>query len=185
MTARSRELVTGHYAGAVTRFAAFVLDWLLITTGFGLGLGAFSLVVSVITREDFYIVQGNGLIWVLALLGWAFVYMVVSLSLAGRTPGKAIVGLRVVNRDGSPLTPRRAIVRVLALPLSFLLFGIGFVGILFGRERRGLHDVIAGTAVVYDWGDRRAELPAPLTSWLDKRQATDPLTTPTDEGAET
>jgi uncharacterized RDD family membrane protein YckC len=109
--------------------------------------------------------------------------MTVSLSLAGRTPGKAIVGLRVVNRDGSPLAPRRAVLRVLAFPLSFVVLGLGFVGILFGAERRGLHDVIAGTAVVYDWGDRRAELPAPLTRWLHKRKAADVLTTGSDKGA--
>ena len=56
------------------------------------------------------------------------------------------------------------------MPLTFLTFGIGFVGLLIGRERRGLHDVIAGTAVVYDWGDRAAELPAPLTRFLARNQ---------------
>ncbi len=176
MTAHGRELVTGHYAGAVTRFAAFLLDWFLIGTLFGLGLGALSLIIRIITRDEFYLDQGRGIVWVLALLVWAFVYTTVSLAVAGRTPGKAVVGLRVVNRDGSPLAPRRALVRVLAFPLSFLVLGLGFAGILFGNERRALHDVIARTAVVYDWGERRAELPAPLTRWLDKRQATRSLT---------
>lgn len=40
---------------------------------------------------------------------------------------------------------------------------------ILGRERRALHDVIAGSAVVYDWGDRPAQLPAPLTRWLERR----------------
>ena len=31
---------------------------------------------------------------------------------------------------------------------------------------RALHDLCAGTAVVYDWGDRPAELPGPLSSYL-------------------
>ncbi len=172
MTGRSRELVTGHYAGAVTRFAAFLLDWFIIITSFGLGLGALSLALSVITRSDLHLDQGRGLAWVVALAVWAFIYSTASLSLAGRTPAKAVVGLRVVNRDGSPLASRRALVRVLAFPLSFIVLGLGFVGILIGRERRALHDVVAGTAVVYDWGERRAELPAPLTRWLEKRQAT-------------
>ncbi len=85
--------------------------------------------------------------------------------------GKAIVGLRVVNRDGSPLGGPRAFLRVLVFPLSFALLGWGFLGILLGRERRALHDVTAVTTVVYDWGDRPAELPAPLTSWLSRRTA--------------
>ncbi len=182
MTGRNRELVTGHYAGAVTRFAAFLLDSFIIVTSFGLGLGALSLVLAVITRSDFHLDQGRGFAWVVALSVWAFIYFTTSLSLAGRTPAKAVVGLRVVNRDGSPLASRRAFVRVLAFPLSFIVLGLGFVGILIGRERRALHDVIAGTAVVYDWGDRRAELPAPLTRWLDKRQATVALPVrPTDD----
>jgi hypothetical protein len=33
-------------------------------------------------------------------------------------------------------------------------------------ERRALHDVLAGSAVVYDWGDRPAEMPAPITRWF-------------------
>jgi uncharacterized RDD family membrane protein YckC len=49
-------------------------------------------------------------------------------------------------------------VRTLAFPLSFLLLGLGFLGILFGRDRRALHDVIAGTAVVYAWDAREARL---------------------------
>jgi hypothetical protein len=43
-------------------------------------------------------------------------------------------------------------------PLSFLLFGLGFLGILIQRERRALHDLIAGTAVVCAWDARAARL---------------------------
>jgi hypothetical protein len=53
---------------------------------------------------------------------------------------------------------RRAIVRTLAFPLSFLVLGLGFLGILLGDQRRALHDVIAGTAVVYLWDARAARL---------------------------
>jgi uncharacterized RDD family membrane protein YckC len=42
--------------------------------------------------------------------------------------------------------------------LNFLLFGLGFLGILVGGKRRALHDVIAGTAVVYSWDARVARL---------------------------
>ena len=48
--------------------------------------------------------------------------------------------------------------RALVFPLSFLLFGLGFLGILVAREHRALHDVIAGTAVVYSWDARSARL---------------------------
>jgi uncharacterized RDD family membrane protein YckC len=56
------------------------------------------------------------------------------------------------------LEPRRGIVRALVFPLSFLLCGLGFLGILVQREHRALHDLIAGTAVVYAWDARAARL---------------------------
>jgi uncharacterized RDD family membrane protein YckC len=36
--------------------------------------------------------------------------------------------------------------------------GLGFIGILLGRNRRALHDVIAGTVVIYSWDARAARL---------------------------
>ena len=96
--------------------------------------------------------------WVAGLAIWAFLYLWVGLGIAGRTPGKGLAGLRVVNKAGDPLTSGRAAFRVLVYPLSFVLLGVGLLGALFGRHRRCLHDVIAGTCVIYDWGGRTAEL---------------------------
>jgi uncharacterized RDD family membrane protein YckC len=87
---------------------------------------------------------------------------------------QALVGLKVVRTDGSPLKPGAAAIRTVVLPFSFLLFGIGALMALVDRRRRALQDVAAGSAVVYDWGDRPAALPAPLTKFLDKRNATLP-----------
>jgi uncharacterized RDD family membrane protein YckC len=70
----------------------------------------------------------------------------------------AALGVRVVRADGAAAEPRRGVVRALVFPLSFLLFGLGFLGILVQRERRALHDLIAGTAVVYEWDARAARL---------------------------
>jgi uncharacterized RDD family membrane protein YckC len=49
-------------------------------------------------------------------------------------------------------------VRVCAFPLSVIPLGLGFVPIVTGREHRALHDLIAGTAVVYAWDARAARL---------------------------
>jgi uncharacterized RDD family membrane protein YckC len=43
-------------------------------------------------------------------------------------------------------------------PLSLLFFGFGSLLILFRRDRRALHDLIAGSAVVYAWDARAARL---------------------------
>src|ERR1017187_6522539 len=80
--------------------------------------------------------------------GWELLYFAYSWSVGGKTFGMAGLGIEVVRSDGADLDPRRAAIRTLALPLSFLLCGLGFAGILFQREHRALHDLIAGTAVV-------------------------------------
>ena len=95
---------------------------------------------------------------VVALGVWAFLYFAHPLAVSGRTFGMAVVGVRVVRADGSDLGTRRAVVRVLALPLSFLLLCFGILLIALRADRRALHDLIAGSAVVYAWDARAARL---------------------------
>ena len=91
-------------------------------------------------------------------VAWEFVYFGYWWAVSGRTPGMAALGIRVVRADGTVLPPKRAVVRALVFPLSFLLFGLGFLGILVQHEHRALHDLIAGSAVVYSWDARAARL---------------------------
>jgi uncharacterized RDD family membrane protein YckC len=79
------------------------------------------------------------------------VYFTYGLATTGRTVGKALVGTRVVRADGSDLHAGRAALRVLMMPLSFALFGIGLLLIVIRRDRRALHDLIVDTAEVYYW----------------------------------
>jgi uncharacterized RDD family membrane protein YckC len=75
---------------------------------------------------------------------WEFFYFGYSWAASGRTFGMAVLGVRVVRADGEALDPWRGAVRALVFPLSFLFFGLGFLGILVQREHRALHDLIAG-----------------------------------------
>lgn len=168
----SRSGVSGHYAGAFTRLAAFLIDWFLLAALYGALIAGVQWFAEAFLGVALTISGGDRWIWVAGFAFWAYLYMAVGLTITGRTPGKSLLGLKVVTRTGQPLGAGRASARVLAEPLSFVAFGLGLVGIVIGRERRALHDVIAGTAVVYDWGDRPAELPAPLTRWLERRGVT-------------
>ena len=124
---------------------------------FLLALAAASWAALVLTGKD--ITWHKGDIWVItAYAVWAFIYFAHSWAASGRTAGMALFGVRVVAEDGAGVSGRRAVVRTLALPLSFLFLGLGFAGILFGDRRRALHDVIAGTAVIYSWDARAARL---------------------------
>jgi len=168
--ARERPSITGHYAGPVARMAALALDWLTMVFLFGLFTAMSSWIFELLFGGDGRDLTIAPLWSALFLGGWAFLYFAVPLAVTGRTFGKAVVGVRVVGRDGAPLGPGHAIVRVLVLPISFLVLGLGLVGAVFGRRRRTLHDVAAGSVEVIDWGARPAALPTPLNNWLVHRQ---------------
>jgi uncharacterized RDD family membrane protein YckC len=166
---RTLETVSGNYAGPVTRAVAGALDIAAIVALYTIGVAG----LGILTRVLFGFELGRGGPWgVVALAVWAFTYLFVGVLITGRTIGMGLVGLRVVHADGTAPMPRAAFVRTLTLPLSALLLGIGFWMILFRRDHRGLHDVIAATAVVYDWGDRQAEMPGPLADFLHRASGT-------------
>ena len=89
---------------------------------------------------------------------WLLLYFAYPIAVGGSTLGMAIVGLEVVTKDGSGVGAGRAVLRTLCLPLSVIFLGIGILMILVNRQRRALHDLIAGTAVVYSWNARAARL---------------------------
>ena len=147
----------GHYAGFVSRFIAFVLDCVVSITAFMLVVGAVSFASWVLTGSFVHWNRGDPWV-VLAFVGWQFLFYSYFWGADGKTPGMALVGVQIVGEDGSRVGARRGLLRTLAFPLSFLLLGLGFLGILLGRDRRALHDSIAGTAVVYAWSAREARL---------------------------
>jgi len=147
----------GDYAGFASRFIAFVFDIAISIGIFMLVLSAASYAASVLTGSSIHWNRGD--LWVvLAFFGWEFFYYAYFWTASGKTPGMTLLGVQVVGQDGSNVGTRRGLVRTLAFPLSFLLLGLGFAGILLGRDRRALHDSIAGTAVVYAWDARAARL---------------------------
>ncbi len=88
----------------------------------------------------------------LMILGANLWYVVGGWARTGRTPGKALLRLSVVPAGSSEFTPgiglQRAFVRFLALNLSGALLGTGFLLVLFRKDHRALHDLLAGTSVV-------------------------------------
>jgi uncharacterized RDD family membrane protein YckC len=147
----------GHYAGIATRLAAFGIDLLVIVLSYDLLGSAIEFVVSRLEGESWHISNVPVLSGVF-LGAWALFYCTYPVAAGGRTLGMAIAGLRVVRPDGSPVGWSGAVVRVLALPLSFLTLGVGFLLILIRPDRRALQDLIGRTAVVYAWDARTARL---------------------------
>jgi uncharacterized RDD family membrane protein YckC len=78
------------------------------------------------------------------------VYFVTAVAITGRTVGKAVMGIRVVGINGRRLPPARALVRTVAYLVSLVPLFAGFLWVLVDRERRGWHDHIARSRVVYE-----------------------------------
>ena len=159
----------GHYAGAVSRLAAFAADvgasWGLFT----LGAAALDFSVQLVTGGQFSLTK-HPLVSLVVVVLWEFVYFAYQWALSGKTMGMALLGIRVVRTDGSPIGWRQAVIRTRTLPLSFLFLGLGFLGILVSRDRHAFHDRFAGTAVVYSWDARAARL-----RWLARQEPAPPV----------
>jgi len=154
----------GNYAGAISRLAAFAADvgasWGLYTLGVALLNAALKLV-----SGHSFTLSNHQLPAFIVLTLWEFLYFTYQWAVSGKTLGMAILGLQVVTRQGAPISGRQAVFRTVGLGLTLLTAGIGFVGIVYQRERRALNDFIAGTAVVYDWDARAARL-----RWIARKE---------------
>ena len=147
----------GHNAGIVTRLAAFGIDVLVAAALFTLGGSAVEFLLSSLSGRDVAL-SDVPIVSVVALVVWLLIYFTYPVAVGGRTLGMALVGLQVTTKDGGHVGPARALLRTLLIPLSVALLGIGILTILIDRRRRALHDLIAGTIVVYSWNARAARL---------------------------
>ncbi len=158
----------GHYAGVVTRLAAFGIDVVVAMTLFTLGGAVLEYVSSSLIGRSVSL-SNAPIISVIVLTLWLLIYFAYPIAVGGRTLGMAFVGLEVVTKEGRPVSGKGAVLRTLFLPLSIIFLGLGILMILLNRDRRALHDLIAGTAVVYSWNARAARL-----RFLAKRSTEEP-----------
>lgn len=75
-------------------------------------------------------------------------YFTLFVGSCGQTPGKMLFKLKVVRVDGQEMTVGRALIRSLGWMLSLLPFSLGFLMIACTRQKRALHDMLAGTSVI-------------------------------------
>lgn len=68
----------------------------------------------------------------------------------GQTPGKMLLGIRVIKADGSRLMDKDAVIRYFGYYLNSLpfLFGLGWLWAIFDKNAQGFHDKLANTYVV-------------------------------------
>ena len=137
------------------RLIAYILDAIIV--------GVFILVAMIVaaiilgtgvsgTRENPTVspaAAGGFTLILLVVLIVATAYFPWYWSRGGATPGMKRFDLRVVDdQTGGPIGGGKAILRLVGMWVSSVVFYLGFAWILIDSRRRGWHDLIAGTIVV-------------------------------------
>jgi len=139
-------------AGFWPRLGAYILDRFVLWLIFGMICQwrhwEIPLLPQVLNEESFmqYVDKARLLLPYLILL--TVMYDVILNGSFGATFGKMAVGARITSLDGSPLGYGRALLRSLAARFIEMTLCVGYFPILVRPDRRGLHDLLAGTRVV-------------------------------------
>lgn len=147
-------------AGFVPRLIAFLADWMVILFLVNLVVMPWRESLQELLKQvqgqleltgdaqpDLWLLLKFQLIFTALYIAVSLVYSVGFQGRFGATPGKRLLGLRVVTLDGSPLSYGGAFRRYCAELLSVLSFGLGYLMVL-APEKRALHDILTGTQVV-------------------------------------
>ena len=149
---RRRAVATpARYGGVVTRSIAFTADLAIANVLYLIGAAMVGLVAQLAggLRPDWLLVTIAGAGWTLVVGSYfAFFWTVL-----GRTPGMTLMRLRVVDPTGTPPRLGRSVLRFVGLLLAIAPAFLGFLPVLFDTRRRGLHDFLAGTVVMFKVDD--------------------------------
>ena len=157
-------VILGRYAGFFSRGAAFALDRiicfgisfiLMLVVDYLLSLFRLDQWLENLSQEAplqalLAIVLSTVGINLLVSIGYNVGFWVMS----GQTPGKRVLGVRVMRADGTRVRLGNALRRQVGYWISGIFY-LGFLWILVDNKRQGFHDKIAGTIVTYSWPEGR------------------------------
>lgn len=160
-------------AGLGSRFAAFLVDSLVQAVTSGLVvvvvvLGSIAFGVGARWASLASVSLAVGMVGVF-LITWGY-YTFFEVRRNGQTPGKALLGVRVVLDGGYPISFLPSMVRNLMRIIDVMPFCIpGIICTVAHRRRKRLGDLAAGTLVVKERKTRVPRpAPAPLPPWEAK-----------------
>ncbi|MDX9991089.1 MAG: RDD family protein [Anaerolineales bacterium] len=142
-------------AGLGSRFLAALIDSAIIVT-----LQALVILTTIFLFLRSTFNNASLDVWAASLLGfiaflffWGY-YIFFELNWNGQSPGKRMVGIRVLRADGTPVTLSEVLIRNLVRMVDFLpsFYGLGVVVMFVDERSRRLGDLAAGTLVVHDSG---------------------------------
>ena len=158
----------GQYAGFTTRLVGWIIDDLILVSIIAVTTALAGLIQNSLPINDLLGLQAEaemiiaGFLVVL-LLTIPPLYFISFWMLTGQTPGKRVMGLRIVRTDGERMRFGNCVRRLIGYWISDILL-LGYLWVLVDNRRQGFHDKIAGTFVVYAW----PEVGPPVTPARDR-----------------
>jgi uncharacterized RDD family membrane protein YckC len=158
MARTAPDIVFDQHAGFASRLAAFAVDLAIINFTLILCTAAVGTVLRYFNFDNIFNIGEEpttlgriivSVVGAVSFLVTYFGYPVFFWVMIGQTPGKRLLGLRVIQTDGQLLGVGRAVLRVFGYWISTIALFFGFAWILFDGQRQGWHDKIAGTYVIY------------------------------------
>ena len=155
-------------AGAGSRFTAALLDVLVISVLYLAG----SLFLIALLAIDVTGISGVlvGILFGGIPLCIALYHLVFHIAWRGQTPGKRVLGLRVVSVDGNSASSAQHLLRstlwpldAFLPPLPFGVIGISLIACTPRNQRLG--DIVAGTLVVREQHEEQVSDPYPSKRW--------------------
>jgi uncharacterized RDD family membrane protein YckC len=138
-------------AGFFSRLEAFIIDLFVILFASLGTVWMAGLILSFFIRP-FFDINIRPIQYLPVIVSAVIViYFLFFWTLLGFTPGKFLLGLKIVRQDGSKLGLGRALIRFIGYWISALVLFFGFLWIIFDSNREGWHDKLADTRVVYTW----------------------------------
>jgi len=154
----------GRSAGMVSRGTATAIDFLIKTFIVGATIFVGVTVAEVIKGREVDTPTKQSHWWLpFGVYTFSVVYDTLSLALAGRTFGKAMLGLLVLTSSGKRISLFQAFIRGLFTSLYPLLVVMSLLG-LVRLDRRSFLDFLACTTVVYYWDARSFERRTAMTT---------------------
>ncbi len=141
-------------AGIGSRFLAVAVDTVLQAVL--LVAGFFALTLGLARRfGPLRLVGPAAAILLVFCVYWGY-FALFEIAWSGQTPGKRIVGIRVIHESGRPIAAYEAIGRNVLRVIDFLpsFYGVGLIVMMLNRYSRRIGDFVAGTLVVYDASSR-------------------------------
>jgi uncharacterized membrane protein SpoIIM required for sporulation/uncharacterized RDD family membrane protein YckC len=168
-------------AGPGARAIAFVLDW-LIRAGLAM-VWVLAAALLILGNLDFNVSSDQEVLWYLlaatpATAIYFLYHMVLETLMGGRTPGKRMIGLRVLTPEGvvpgiGALLTRNVFRLIDSLPVFYV---VGLLFVMFGKRHARLGDLAAGTVLAVERApflerlDAERGEPARHRGWREARE---------------